>query len=139
MKSIFTVKTTKPATPDLKNALGDNYDLWQTLVNFTCKSYPGAVEDWNFPSAKAGWDFRIGANQRVLITLLPRDQFFKVAFVFGQKAVDEILKSDINENIRMELKKAKPTTEGRGIKIELRDKALLSDIKKLIVIKIAKN
>lgn len=65
-----------------------------------------------------------------MIYLLPRDGFFKIAFVFGQKAVDEILKSNITESIKTELKNAKVYAEGRGIRIEVREGSLLNDLKK---------
>jgi hypothetical protein len=136
MKSIFLEKDITPTVKDLKKALGGTFGIWQTLAEFTKKSYPGATEEWKFASAKYGWSFRISDKKRVLLYLLPRDQFFKVAFVFGQKVTDEILKSKIAEKIKTELKNAKVYAEGRGIRIEIKDDALTSDIKKLIKIKI---
>ena len=97
-------KEATPTTKDLKKALGDTFDIWQTLEVFTKKSYPNATEEWNFPGAKYGWSFRISDKKRVLLYLLPRDRFFKVAFVFGQKATDTILKSNIAENIKTDRK-----------------------------------
>lgn len=138
MKSIFLDKDLTPGTKELKKALGDTYSVWQTLAEFTKKSYPSATEEWKYTSAKFGWSFRISDKKRVLLYLLPRDKFFKVAFVFGQKATDEILKSKIAENIKTELKNAKVYAEGRGIRIDIKDDALTSDIKKLIKIKIEK-
>jgi len=67
---------------------------------------------------------------------LPREKFFKVALVFGQKATDKLLESNIAETIRTEIKAAKVYAEGRGIRIEVRDKSILADIKKLIEIKV---
>ncbi|HET6765762.1 MAG TPA: DUF3788 family protein, partial [Chitinophagaceae bacterium] len=75
-------------------------------------------------------------KKRALIYLLPRDGFFKAAFVFGPKATDIILKSTISENIKEEIKAAKVYAEGRGIRIEVRNKKILNDLKKLIMIKI---
>ncbi|OFX35261.1 MAG: hypothetical protein A2X08_07430 [Bacteroidetes bacterium GWA2_32_17] len=137
MKSIFTDRNVKPANESLKKAIGDTFDIWQTLVSFTNKSYPNAKEEWTFSSPKYGWSFRISDKKRVLIYLLPRDKFFKVAFVFGQKATDEIIKSNISENIKSELLNAKLYAEGRGIRIDIRDKAILNNIFKLISIKIS--
>lgn len=76
-------------------------------------------------------------SKRVLVYLLPRNKFFKVAMVFSQKATDLILESDISENIKAELKAAKVYTEGRGIRIDIKDDSLLNDIKKLIQIKLS--
>ena len=130
-------KDAKPAPKDLKKALGDTYDIWQTLEAFTKKEYPNATDEWNFSSAKYGWSFRISDKKRVLVYLLPRDRFFKVSMVFGQKATDAIMKSAIAETIKAELQNAKVYAEGRGIRIDVKDNTLINDIKELIRIKIA--
>lgn len=136
MQSIFTDKKKKPDETDLKEALGPNYTFWKTIAEFTTQAYPSAIEEWNYSSEKYGWSFRISDKRRVLVYLLPRDKFFKTAFVFGQKATDEILKSDVSDSIKNELNAAKVYAEGRGIRLEVKDKTLISDIKKLISIKV---
>lgn len=136
MKSFFTQKAVKPTKEDLQKALGDTFELWTTLAEFTKNAYPDSFEEWKYSSEKYGWSFRISDKKRVLIYLLPRDNFFKVAFVFGQKATDEILDSNISESIVKEIKLAKVYAEGRGIRIEIKNKSIINDIKKLIKIKI---
>ncbi len=137
MKSVFTDKGKEPTSTELKKALGITYDTWQTLADFTREAYPAAKEEWNLSGEKYGWSFRISDKKRVLLYLLPRDRFFKAAFVFGQKAMDKILESDVDNSIKDELKAAKPYAEGRGIRIEVKDKSKLDSIQKLIAIKIA--
>lgn len=135
--SIFTDKNKEPAENDLKKALSHTYATWKSLCEYVLKSFPDAVVRWNFSGVKYGWSFRISDKKRVLLYLLPRDKFFRVAFVFGKKAMEEILKSDVDEHIKVELKNARPYAEGRGIRIEIRDKEQTHDIEKLIMIKIA--
>ena len=137
MKSVFTDKTTIPNENDLEIALGITYNIWQHLSDFTKKQYPDAIEEWNFSSEKFGWSFRLKDEKRVIIYLLPRDQYFKVAFVFGDKATDAILESTIAESIKTEIKAAKKYAEGRGIRIDIKDQMLVADIEKLIAIKVA--
>ncbi|MFN3753621.1 DUF3788 family protein [Flavobacterium sp.] len=136
MKSIFTHKSETPTELQLQEALGEAYPFWQTFMEHTLKLYPEAVSEWHFSSEKFGWSYRIKDKKRVIIYLLPRDKFFKVAFVFGQKATDAILESNISETIKTELQAAKVYAEGRGIRIEITDKTLLNDILNLIEIKI---
>ncbi|MET0760684.1 MAG: DUF3788 family protein [Flavobacterium sp.] len=136
MKSIFTNKNEMPTIDSLKIALGETFDIWKSFVEFTNINYPKANVEWNFSSEKFGWSFRIKDNKRVILYLLPRDKFFKTAFVFGQKATEQILESDISEGVKTELKSAKVYAEGRGIRIEVRDKSNFDDIQRLIKIKI---
>lgn len=135
MKSVFTQKDITPTNNDLKKSLCNTYELWETLVAFTKRAHPHALEEWKYSGEKYGWSFRMRDKKRVLIYLLPRDAFFKAAFVFGQKATDVILNSTISESIVDELKSAKVYAEGRGIRIDVKDKSVVADIKKLITIK----
>jgi hypothetical protein len=136
MKSIFTNKAETPNEIGLQEALGETYAYWQIFAEHTKKLYPESTEEWSFTSEKFGWSFRIKDKKRVLIYLLPRDKFFKVAFVFGQKATDVIMESNISESIIKELQAAKVYAEGRGIRIEIKDEIWLKDILNLIEIKI---
>jgi hypothetical protein len=136
MKSIFTNKAQTPNEIGLQKALGETYAYWQIFAEHTKKLYPESTEEWSFTSEKFGWSFRIKDKKRVLIYLLPRDKFFKVAFVFGQKATDVIMESNISESLKKELQAAKVYAEGRGIRIEIKDESWLKDILNLIEIKI---
>ncbi len=137
MTSIFTDKSITPSLKDLKKAIGKTYPAWQVLVDYTKKAYPAAKEEWNFPGAKYGWSFRIKDKKRAIIYLLPRDKFFKAAFVFGEKATGNILQSDISEAIKSDLEKARVYAEGRGIRIDVVDDSTIEDLKKLISFKIS--
>lgn len=136
-KSIFDNKDSIPSFEDVSEALGTTASLWFEIIQLVQSIYPEVIEEWNFSGQKYGWSFRLKDKKRVLIYLLPRAKIFKVAFVFGQKATDFILKSSISAPIKTELEAAKVYAEGRGIRIDVTDKAILSEIKKLIEIKIS--
>jgi hypothetical protein len=135
--SIFTDKAQKPDIADLMQPLAETYPLWIKIREFVLEKYPTGLEEWNFPGAKYGWSFRIKDKKRAIVYFLPRDGFFKVAFVFGSKAMNKILASDISEIIKTDLQNARVYAEGRGIQIEVIDDSNLTDIKKLIEIKLA--
>lgn len=137
MKSIFTDKNAKPTNADLENGLGNAYKIWKDIEDFTKNKYENAICEWNFSGEKFGWSYRIKDNKRVLIYLLPRDQFFKTAFVFGEKALAQIFESDVSETIKSELKNAKKYAEGKGIRIEVKNQSALKDIQKLVLFKIS--
>ena len=134
--SIFLDKTVKPTDKDLADKLDGTYELWQRLHDLVLRKYPNGIADWNFPGKKYGWSFRIKDNRRALIYFLPRDQFFKVAFVFGDKAIHDIMKTGISAKIKEELNEAKKYAEGRGIRINIKDDSIFPDIEQLIDIKL---
>jgi hypothetical protein len=136
-KNIFTDKKIPPDDNGLISVLGNTYAIWQTIKDYVHLKYPKALDEWHYPGEKYGWGFRIKDKKRAIIYLLPREDFFKVALVFGQKATDIILKSQVSSWIKKELESARVYAEGRGIRLEVKDDTIIDDIKTLIDIKIA--
>ncbi|MCF8370622.1 MAG: DUF3788 domain-containing protein [Bacteroidales bacterium] len=136
-KSIFEDKTIIPSDDDLKQALGEKYDWWKNLREFVLGHYPTAREEWNYPGEKYGWSFRIKDKKRAILYFLPRDGFFKIAFVFGQKATDQIMASNISESIKKDLNEARVYAEGRGIRIDVKEQGIITDLQNMVLIKLA--
>jgi hypothetical protein len=134
---IFIEKEIIPTESALKEALGEKYKLWQLVRNYTIEKYPNAIQEWNFPGKKYGWSFRIKDKKRAIVYLLPYEGYFKVALVFGPKAMACVLQSSVSQDIKTELENAIPYAEGRGIRIEVKNTIVINDIKELIEIKIA--
>ncbi len=135
--SIFSDKAITPTEDMLALALGNLHTKWIEIKTYVIDKYPLAKEEWNFPGQKYGWSFRIKDKKRAIIYLLPREKYFLVAFVFGQKATNEALGSKISDSIKNEISSARVYAEGRGFRIEVKDISMLEDIKKLIDIKLA--
>ena len=135
--SIFTEREVIPSWSELQKALGNDIELWSQIHDFVFEKYPNAVEEWNFPGKKYGWSYRIKDRKRAIIYLLPRDGFFKVVFVFGQKATDQVMRSDVSEQIKTDLANARVYAEGRGVQILIQGNETVEDVKKLVEIKLA--
>jgi hypothetical protein len=134
--SIFMDLKKTPQTADLEIPLGKNFQIWQEIRDFVFMKYPEAIEEWHVSVKKYGWGFRIKDKKRAIIYLSPRIGFFRVAMVFGQKATDWILNSDISDAIKQELMNSRVYAEGRVIRLEVNDGSALGDIKKLIEAKL---
>jgi len=135
--SIFTDKKITPSNDDLLVTLGNTYQMWELLTEYVHFNYPAAVDMWNYSGDKYGWSFRIKDKKRAIIYMSPRDKFFKIAMIFGQKATDAIMNSQVNTYIKSELASAKVYVEGRGIRLNITDDTILNDLKILINIKIS--
>lgn len=136
--SVFIDKESIPTEKELQEILGETYSFWATIRNEVLKLEDFENEGWHFSGAKYGWSYRISDKKRVLVYLLPREGYFKVAFVFGEKAVEKIKESSINPKIIEELLAAKKYAEGRGIRIDVKEKGVLKDLLKLLEIKVEK-
>lgn len=136
MKSIFTDKAATPTAQDLATALGAAAALWDAIRDYTLELFPEAVPEWKCPSERFGWGFRLSDKKRVLVYLLPRDGFFRVGLVFGQKATAAVLASGVTQAVKDELQAARAYAEGKGIRVEVRSPEALEDIRTLISIKL---
>jgi len=134
--SIFTDKSTVPTEKDLVEKLESTYQFWIELVDYVLEKYPAGMVGWNYPGKKYGWSFRIKDKKRAIIYFLPREKYFKVAFVFGQKATDMVLNSNISSELKTNLEQATKYAEGRGIRIVIENDTLIPDIKRLIEVKL---
>ena len=132
--SAFPEKAKKPEREDLKKALGKNFDLWDGIIKFVFKSHKDSFEEWNY--SKLGWSCRIKDKKRAIIYLMPYDKYFMSSFVFGEKAVKDSLNSNIADEIKNTIKSSKVYAEGRGVRIEVKNKKVADDVKELIRIKL---
>lgn len=134
--SIFPDKFKQPDDAMLYAALGDMTVVWQNIRDFVFQVYPNALEEWNFPGQKYGWSFRIKDKKRAIIYFLPRDGYFLVAFVYGEKATKDAIGSNISFDIKSIIESARVYVEGRGFSIEVKNDKNLDDIKKLVDFKL---
>jgi hypothetical protein len=105
--SIFQDKKIVPNEKILAQAIGNSFTWWSAIQEYVYSQYPDAKTDWTYPGSKYGWNFRMKDRKRAILYFLPRNKFFKLAFVFGQKATATILESTISEHIKSELKSSR--------------------------------
>ena len=133
--SIFTDKTHTPQDADLEKILSQTYLIWISIKKFVLAKSGSITEQWNNSGTSSGWGFRLRDKKRAIVYMIPCEGYFKIGLVFGEKATQEALNSDISEEIKTIIKTAKVYAEGRGFRIDIKDTGLLEDIKKLIEIK----
>ncbi len=134
--SIFMDKNSIPDNKELESGLNSTHKIWKQIIKMVLNKYPNGIQEWNYPGKKYGWSYRIKDKKRAIIYLLPREKYFKVAFVFGDKALRKILESDISKSIKEDLLNARKYAEGRGVSIDIIENCLMGDIEKLVDIKL---
>jgi hypothetical protein len=132
----FKEKERKPDDALVAEKLGPAFKYWTEIRKSAIDICGATREEWKFYGAKYGWQLKTFLKKRNLFFLIPYDSFFKMVFIFGDKAVDAIENSDIGEELKNEIRNAKKYAEGRGLSIEVRDGAPIPDIKTLLEIKI---
>jgi len=134
--SIFFDKNAKPNNDQIKENLGSTGSHWDTIKNYLVENIGDVNEEWKFYNTKSGWILKNMLKKRNLFFFTPFEEYFRIAFVFGDKAVAEVEKSELPEEIKNALIDARKYMEGRGISIEVKNEEDVEVVKKLVEIKV---
>ncbi|MBN2613537.1 MAG: DUF3788 domain-containing protein [Bacteroidales bacterium] len=134
---IFAEKLIKPDERMLATVLGKAKTWFDSICLFIKNEYGGVTPEWKFYNQKSGWIFKLLNKKRNVVFITPCEKFFRVVFIFGDKAVDAVLKSELSQSIKNELATATKYAEGRRISIEVKSEADLAVVISLIRIKLA--
>jgi len=134
--SIFDDKAVKPDNKSLYQVLGPAAGFWKDLRQTFEELYGPLIEEWKFYNQKSGWQLKLLKKKRNLFFFTPLEGFFRITFVFGDKAAAVVEESDLPENIKETLRKAKKYMEGRGLTVEVKQSEDTAHIKKLTEIKL---
>lgn len=135
--SVFDNKSIKPAADALETALGKSAKFWKEIKRHLQERYGELTEEWKFYNQKSGWILKVLRKKRNLFFFTPLKNHFRIAFVFGDKAVAAIEQSDLPNEIIHTLKNARKYAEGRGILIDVKSPGDVENVKKLVDIKVS--
>ena len=135
-ENVFYDKSVKPDDKSLVEILGETGIFWEAIKKHLKDEYSDVNEEWKFYNQKSGWIFKLIRKKRAIFYLTPFEGYFRLTFWMGDKAVAEVEKSDLSENIINTLKNAKKYREGRSIQIYVRLPEDFENVRKLIAIKV---
>ena len=114
--SIFGEKTIAPNKEALSAALKENQVLWDKTLEIS-----GGKGEWKFYGKAAGWTFQVRKGKRTLFYMMPKDGWFQLTFVYGERAVEAAKAANLPERVLNDLLQAKAYVEGRSIAIRVND------------------
>ncbi|NQU67925.1 MAG: DUF3788 domain-containing protein [Candidatus Marinimicrobia bacterium] len=133
---IFNQKDQPPEESSLKNTLGKSYPALKNVILHITEQFGVITEEWKFYGKNYGWQLKLLLKKRNLCFIIPEKDCFKIVFIFGDKAVSEVEKSDIPDVLKNELLSAKKYLEGRGLSFMVSERSHIQDIQTLIRIKV---
>jgi len=133
--SAFDDKSTQPEPNDLERMLGRSSTHWNDLATHIASEFAPLDDTWIFSGAKWGWSLRLKQKKRTVLYMTPCKGHFLVGFVLGERAVKAARGSTLPESIVTAIDAAKKYAEGRGLRIEIKNKKNLVAAKKLAAIK----
>ena len=135
--SAFDDKAKKPRVSDLKAVLGRTGPHWDALRTHLGAEFAPLDETWNFSGASWGWSLRLKQKKRTVLYMTPCRRHFLAGFVLGDKAVRAAHNSTLPDSVLAIIDGAKKYAEGRGVRLEIRNKKDLEHAKELAAIKMA--
>ena len=135
--SAFDDKSNQPTPDELAQVLGKSHSLWNELQKEVCSLFSPALVEWGYASKSTGWGMRIKTEKRVIIYMTPCRGYFLASFALGEKAVRAARDAKLPAKILSAIDAAPKYAEGRGVRIEVRTKADVKAIAKLVAIKLA--
>jgi hypothetical protein len=133
---MFMEKSRKPDEKELSGVLGSSFKTWVEIRDSVRKEHGPAVEEWKYYGAKSGWVLKFLLKKRNLFFMFAQEKYFRLAFIFGDKAVDAIAESDLPSALIREVKEARRYAEGRGLRLEIRNRSSIKDVLTLVNIKV---
>ena len=136
--SSFQDPSILPDEVAFRAVLGESWSLWQSIRDFLDTEYEVVTPEWKHYRGKSGWQLKMFYKKRNLFFLTPLSDSFRMVFVFGDRAVEQVSQSGLPQNIIDELVNARKYAEGRGLQIQVNSQADVEIVKTLIHIKIGK-
>lgn len=133
---IFEDKLSKPSEEDVAKVLQQTGVLWQQVREHLAENHPPIVEEWKNYGKASGWTLLFKQKKRTLLYLFPCSGSFIAQFVFGEKAVEQALQSELPAAVIESIKAAQPYVEGRSFRIEVKTPVELEVVQQLIGIKV---
>ncbi|MDH3216421.1 MAG: DUF3788 domain-containing protein [Candidatus Krumholzibacteria bacterium] len=135
--SAFDDKAKRPRPSELKKMLGRTSTHWDNLLTHIASEYAPLVDTWNFAGAKWGWSLRLQQKKRTVLYMTPCKGHFLVGLVLGDKAVKAAHDSKLPKSVLAVIDEAKKYVEGRGVRLQIRNKTDVDSAKKLAAVKMA--
>lgn len=133
---ILNDKNNQPTEKILEKTLGATFKYYTELKTHLFRNYDKIREEWKYYGRKYGWQLKIFHQKRNLLFIVPSKSYFKVVFIFGDRAMGKIEGSEVAEELKEKIKSARKYAEGRGLSIDVKDATHQGDIRTLVEIKL---
>ena len=128
-------KTEFPDDKVLKRCLGDAKDAWDSFAAFLESKYPNYSGEWRYYNDGKSWLRKITKKTKTICWVSVRRRKFTTTFYFPDRAESLIVNSTLRKKYIEQFVNGRHYGKIRGLTVEIRKVADLSNTKKLIAIK----
>jgi hypothetical protein len=135
--SAFDDKAKMPNEKTLSEMLGRASSLWDDLKAHISSEYKPVTKHWNFSGKNYGWGLRLKHNERIVLYMTPCKGHFLASLALGERAARAAHESRVPNAVLEIIDEAPRYAEGRGVRIAVKTKKDLENVRKLAAIKMA--
>ncbi|MDR2680354.1 MAG: DUF3788 domain-containing protein [Tannerella sp.] len=126
-----------PSKEVLKNALGEEgYSVFEELEAKLTSGEFAFTLDWNYYRDGKGWLCKVCRKKKTVFWISVWNGFFKAAFYFTEKHLEDIAAMDISEEIKKEFCQTKPVGKLLPLRISVNKQEQLTDLLRITEYKI---
>jgi hypothetical protein len=137
LQNAFLGRPQPPSPSEVAAALGPTAALWDEIVNRITQDEAITAQEWKGVCVnKYGWSLRLLHKKRNVVYLSPCAGCFRVAFVFGEKAMLAVREASFPAAVAKLISSAPKYPEGTGLRLLVKHRSDLPPIFKLAHIKL---
>ena len=133
--SIFEDRGVVPDESMVESVVAETFVIWNELRDHVKNNYSSVNEEWKNYGKSSGWVLLVKVKKRTLFYMIPKDGYFALNFVLGDKAVAAAEESPLPEDIIENIRSAKQYMEGRPVTVDIRSYDQAESMKLLTGIK----
>ncbi len=126
----------KPDEKLISSKIGDKYKLWHAIMTFISDNYPDMEGGWRYYNDGKQWLYKMVQKKKTIFWGTILEGAFKVTFYFGGKAEPVIVASELSDKAKQQYLTGKRYGQIRAITTHVNDMSDVSEIGKLIAIKV---
>jgi hypothetical protein len=135
-KPVLSDMNTYPSEEIILGFLGKSKACWKEFGDVLNTSFPNLELCWRFYRDGNNWLCKVVNKKKTVFWLSVYDGYFKTAFYFTEKTGSNIRKLDIDKEIIESYLKAKSFGKLKPLRIDIKSKKAVKDLKKVIEYKL---
>jgi hypothetical protein len=135
-KPVLSDANTYPSEEIILGFLGKSKACWGEFVDMLKSSFPNLELCWRYYRDGNNWLCKVVNKKKTVFWLSVYDGYFKTAFYFTEKTGSNIRRLDIGKEIIDSYLKAKSFGKLKPLRIDIKSKEAIKDLKKVIEYKL---
>ena len=111
--------------------------MWAELRADISSEFAPLTEKWSFSGKSHGWILQLRQKRKTVLYMVPCPGYFVASFALGEKACQAAQGRSLPAQVLKTIQDAPKYPEGRGVRLEVRNKKDLANVGELASIKMA--